>query len=263
MTDVLLSVFPGVDLLGMAFELEGYCVVRGPDLVWGGDAKKFHVPAGRFDGVIGGPPCKKWSRFQHLVAMNRKKRRAQGRGGYDEAEDLIPEFERIVEEAAPRWFLMENVPKAPVPKVKGYHISNELVSDAWVGGDTRRLRRFTFGLRETEAEYAVTFIVEQLALHRPDPLPTVCASGARWIPAKIGGSGKLKRSLHQGRVWGYKTVKYLKEAIAAHGLPPTFLEGSPLTVAGKIALVGNGVPLALGRAVARGVKAALNGNGPR
>lgn len=35
MTDVLLSVFPGVDLLGMAFELEGYCVVRGPDLVWG------------------------------------------------------------------------------------------------------------------------------------------------------------------------------------------------------------------------------------
>lgn len=265
---MVLSLFPGADLLGRAFELEApqFCLVRGPDKVWGGNVKGWHVPAGVFAGVIGGPPCQFASRFQHLVRMNREKRRAQGRGGYDEAENLIPEFERIVAEAQPRWFLMENVPKAPVPRVPGYVTASQLVADVWVGGETRRQRRFTFGMIETAGNRLKVprFTVEQLALHRPDPLPAVCASGARWVPAKIGGSGKVKRtakgrngredvSLHDGRVWGYRTKKYLTEAIAAHGLPADFLKDSPLTVAGKISLIGNGVPLALGRAIARAV----------
>lgn len=54
---LVLSLFPGIGLLDMAFCEEGFCVVRGPDLLWGGDIRKFHPPAGRFDGVIGGPPC--------------------------------------------------------------------------------------------------------------------------------------------------------------------------------------------------------------
>src|SRR6476659_2456796 len=54
---LVLSLFPGIGLLDMAFESEGFCVVRGPDLLWGGDVRSFHVPYGRFDGVIGGPPC--------------------------------------------------------------------------------------------------------------------------------------------------------------------------------------------------------------
>lgn len=263
---MVLSLFPGADLLGRAFELEGpagLCIVRGPDKVWGGQIKGWHVPAGVFAGVIGGPPCQFASRFQHLVRMNREKRRAEGRGGYDEAENLIPEFERIVAEGQPAWFLMENVPKAPVPRVPGYATHSQLVSDVWVGGETRRTRRFTFGIQHGRFDPR-EFKVEQLALHRPDPLPAVCASGARWVPAKIGGSGKVKRtakgrngredvSLHDGRVWGYRTKKYLAEAIAAHGLPADFLKGSPLTVAGKIQLVGNGVPLSLGRAIARAV----------
>ena len=33
---LVLSVFPGIDLLGRAFEEQEYCVVRGPDLLWGG-----------------------------------------------------------------------------------------------------------------------------------------------------------------------------------------------------------------------------------
>jgi DNA (cytosine-5)-methyltransferase 1 len=55
-TQLVLSLFPGIGLLDMAFELEGFCVVRGPDLCCGGgrDIKNFHPPAGRFDGVIGG-----------------------------------------------------------------------------------------------------------------------------------------------------------------------------------------------------------------
>jgi DNA (cytosine-5)-methyltransferase 1 len=44
-----LSLFPGIGLLDKAFELEGFCVVRGPDVLWGGDVRGFHPPAGRFD----------------------------------------------------------------------------------------------------------------------------------------------------------------------------------------------------------------------
>jgi len=50
---LVLSLFPGIGLLDMAFELEGFTVVRGPDLLWGGDVRRFHPPPGRFDGVIG------------------------------------------------------------------------------------------------------------------------------------------------------------------------------------------------------------------
>lgn len=33
---LVLSLFPGIGLLDMAFEEEGFTVVRGPDLLWGG-----------------------------------------------------------------------------------------------------------------------------------------------------------------------------------------------------------------------------------
>lgn len=48
MSPLILSVFPGIDLLGRAFEEEWpeACVVRGPDLLWGGDVRTFYPPAG-------------------------------------------------------------------------------------------------------------------------------------------------------------------------------------------------------------------------
>lgn len=52
-SNLVLSIFPGIDLLGRAFEEEGFCVVRGPDKLWGGDIRTFHPPAGVFGGVIG------------------------------------------------------------------------------------------------------------------------------------------------------------------------------------------------------------------
>lgn len=88
---LVLSVFPGVDLLGRAFEEEGFTVVRGPDVLWGGDIRRFRPPAGVFDGVIGGPPCQAHSQLRYLV---------QHRWGRT-AEDLIPEFARCVLEAQP------------------------------------------------------------------------------------------------------------------------------------------------------------------
>ena len=35
----VLSLFPGIGLLDMAFELEGDTVYRGPDVIFGGDIR--------------------------------------------------------------------------------------------------------------------------------------------------------------------------------------------------------------------------------
>lgn len=58
---VTLSVFSGIDLLGMGFEAEGFCVVSAGDLAFGRDVRKFRPPPGVFTGVIGGPPCQDFS----------------------------------------------------------------------------------------------------------------------------------------------------------------------------------------------------------
>lgn len=253
-TPLILSLFPGIGLLDMAFELEGFCVVRGPDVLWGGDVHAFQPPAGRFDGVIGGPPCQAFSRLRHLVEHN----------GYAVAKNLIPEYERVVREASPAWYLMENVPDAPSPDIDGYRAHRQLLCDAWVGGATRRMRAITFGRPMGDARPYLA--IETLALHHQDVEPTVCASGgARPIPVAIGGNGKVKRTRTERHIatrkgasaMGFKTRGYLADAIRLQGLPDGFLDHAPFTVAGKIKVVGNGVPLPMGRAIARAVKAAL------
>ena len=65
--DLVLSLFPGIGLLDSAFEDTGFCVLRGPDVIRGGDVRLFHPPAGVFAGVIGGPPCQSFSSLAHLV----------------------------------------------------------------------------------------------------------------------------------------------------------------------------------------------------
>lgn len=243
MSGLVLSLFPGIGLLDMAFEEEGFCIVRGPDLLWGGDIHRFHPPAGKFDGVIGGPPCQAFSRLRHIVETN----------GYEIAANLIPEFERCVGEARPTWFLMENVPAAPRPVINGYYTSNEFVRDVWCGGETDRLRKFSFGTSEGTPLRVVT-----LALHRPDPEHSALASGGgRPVPVAIGGSGKTKISRKSAlKNYGYKTSGAFNNHKRLQGLPADF-DLPPFTVSQKVKALGNGVPLPMGRAVARAVKAAL------
>ncbi len=234
---LVLSLFPGIGLLDMAFEEAGFCVVRGPDLLWGGDVRAFHPPAGKFEGVIGGPPCQLYSQFRHINPH-------VGRHG-----DLIPEFERIVVEAEPRWFLMENVKAAPVPSVEGYLVNSQLVRDDWVGGETMRLRRFSFG---TEGYQWAAFSVDQMALHNADPSPAV-TSAREAIPVALGGGGKVKKSYAQHGA-GERTIASM---LSGQGLPPDFLADCPLTSDGKRRVIGNGVPLPMGRAIASAVKRAM------
>jgi DNA (cytosine-5)-methyltransferase 1 len=246
MSQLVLSLFPGIGLLDMAFEEAGFCVVRGPDLLWGGDIHEFRPPAGKFDGIIGGPPCQAFSRLRHIVAAN----------GYRQAPNLIPEFERVIAAADPLWFLMENVPDAPEPEVRGYSVFPEMVRDVWVGGETNRLRRFCFGHRF--GYHVGRFEVETLALHRSDPEPAAMASGGmRDRPVAIGGSGKRKDRGAQA-LRGFRQPQDFANHLRLQGLPADFLAEAPMTIAGKIKVVGNGVPLPMGRAVAKAVLRALD-----
>lgn len=248
---LVLSLFPGIGLLDRAFEDEGFTVVRGPDLLWGGDIHRFHVMPGRFDGVIGGPPCQA---FSSLAALNR----AQGRE--PKFGNLIPEFERVVAEAQPLWFIMENVPNAPVPCVPGYSVHDQTVNNRWLGEEQNRKRRISFG----------TWPGLRLDLE-PDCVPLEQPLCSRAVTSNVGGKGSPSSAIRARRgmpavtssdggagvrMWRYK----LPDACRLQGLPEDFLGDAHLTAEGKLRAVANGVPLPMGRAIARAVKRALEIN---
>ena len=127
---LILSIFPGVDLLGRAFVEQGFCIVAGPDLLWGADIRDFHPPAGKFEGLIGGPQCKDFS------LLNRNP------GTY--SSEMLDEYIRCVEESQPDWFLFENVPGAPEFTIEGFTTQRFPLDLAWFTPFSR-LRYFIFG----------------------------------------------------------------------------------------------------------------------
>ena len=204
-TRLVLEIFPGISVLGYGFESEGFCVVRGPDVIFGGDVRAFHPPPGVFQGVIGGDPCQSHSGLANLV---------RAKGLKPSFPDMTPEFQRVVEEARPRWFLRENVPQAPPLKPDGYAVRDFLLDlstldagDGW-GHEQMRRRRWWFGVRDGEAPDLRRWI--RFAL-RELPDSTHCLAGNDWapgqrdamrqpavaadaraVPVRQGGSGKVK-----------------------------------------------------------------------
>lgn len=260
---LVLSLFPGIGLLDMAFEQEGFCVVRGPDVLWGGDIRRFHPPAGKFDGVIGGPPCQAFSSLAHLVRQN----------GYEpKFGNLIPEFERVVRESSPTWFAMENVPAAPLPDVDGYEVhsftlnNRQCMDESGKPATQNRVRRWSFGYcgerrpllidvalwQNAEFEYAVCG-----GTHGEGGISREMRSKD---PRAIGGSGKekpaVRRSINDFVGGNVKSQSSFARMVELQGLPADFLSDAPFTVSGKCKAVGNGVPLPMGRAIARAVKEA-------
>jgi DNA (cytosine-5)-methyltransferase 1 len=132
---LVLSLFPGADLLGRGFEAEGFCVVRGPDLVWGSKVEEFRPVPGAFAGVIGGPPCQDFSQARRTPPT--------GNG-----EAMMAQFSRILSDAQPEWWLCENVPGVPDVNVPGYQVQRFNLSASECGCRQRRLRRFQFGFRD-------------------------------------------------------------------------------------------------------------------
>lgn len=213
MDNLILSIFPGIDMLGRGFEAEGFCVVRGPDLIWGGDVRDFHPPAGRFDGVIGGSPCQDFS----------KARRCPPTGN---GLAMLREFVRIVETARPAWFLLENVPGVPDVDVIGYAVQRFDLNARECGMRQRRLRHFQFGSR------AGLVLVPERGEPVGDSEPTALASEGTAL---------------QRRAWS--------DFCELQGLPRDF-DIPGLSRSAKYQAVGNGVPIPMGRALARSVRAA-------
>lgn len=237
MSGLVLSLFPGIGLLDQAFEEEGFTIVRGPDVLWGGDVRRFHPPAGKFDGIIGGPPC------QEFTVGNNVNR---ARGIDSSMGNLIPEYERCVSEAQPDWFVMENVPRAPVPLVSGYTVRSEPLCNRWLGEEQSRLRRFSFGTRDGRP-----LRIETVALE---------AVGFEYAAATGGGHRKHRPAqqmdMESKGIHSRQSEAAFRHFVKIQGLPEDFdLPG--FTTFAKCKAVCNGVPLPMGRAVARAVKAAL------
>ncbi len=223
---LVLSLFPGAGLFCKAFHAEGFVVVKGPDLLWGEDVRDFHVMPGRFDGVIGGPPCQL---FSQLAVMNPH----AGKHG-----NMIPEFERVVAEASPAWFVMENVKDAPRPVVPCYVVESVLLNNRWFGEEQNRVRRFSLGTRDGRS----------LAPH----VQFAATDNPTFEPAVLAGHGPAQGQ----RVRGI-AGRAPDEMARLQGLPANFFADSPFTTHGKKKMLGNGVPLPMGRAIARAVRTAL------
>jgi DNA (cytosine-5)-methyltransferase 1 len=213
---LILSLFPGIDLLGRGFEAEGFCVVRGPDLLWGGDIRSFHCPAGKFDGVIAGSPCQDFSKKRRVPAT-----------GY--GEEMLKQFARAVTEGQPDWWLLENVPTVRDVAIDGYKVQRFDLSARECGGKQLRLRHFQFGSKDGRP-----LIVERES----------ATDGRRCAvtlePCCLASEGKKKDR------------RGFDDFCELQGLPRDFkLPG--YSIAAKYEAVGNGVPVYMARVIARAV----------
>ncbi len=198
---LILSLFPGIDLFSKPFEERGFCVVRGPDLVLGQDIRDFHVPAGVFAGIIGGPPCQDFSGLRRDAPT-----------GY--GLEMQAEYQRIVEEGQPDWWLMENVPRVPNLQIDGWSWQRFDLNQCWFS-DVSRLRHFQFGSK----------------------------AGIKLNPPKGVGRSATHSAATASDDRSFSHLKYCQ------GLPESF-DLPSFTVEGKKRAVGNGVPLVLGRILA-------------
>lgn len=162
LNELVLSLYPGIGLLDRGFEELGFCVVRGPDLIWGGDIANFHPPTGRFEGVIGGPPCQDFSTAR---------RDAPTGNGVTQ----LSHFVRVVLQARPTWWLCENVERVPDVKIAGYSWQRLDIRADDFGMRTRRLRHIQFGSND-----GTVLVIARGA--RDGTEPTVTASDPERTP---------------------------------------------------------------------------------
>lgn len=200
---LILSLFPGIGLLDRAFEEAGLCVVRGPDLLWGGRIQTFRPPPNVFFGLIGGPPC------QDFSAARRVEESGYGR-------QMLQEFVRVVQQVQPWFWLLENVPRVPDVRIDGYHQQRFELDQGWYES-VSKLRHFQYGAQTFDR-----LLCPPKLTKRADCVPGALASDFR--------SSSIVALLQ--------------------GLPKDFdLPG--MTEQAKRTAIGNGVPLVLGRVLAR------------
>lgn len=211
---LVLSLFPGAGLLDRGFEQAGFVVLRGPDTLFGQDIRRFTLArhAGKFTGVIGGPPCQDFSRA--------RRRPPTGHG-----REMLDHFHRLITEAQPDWWLMENVPTVPDMIIPGYQTQRFNLFASEFGLRQRRNRSFQFGSR--------------------DGLPIAVLRGTqshiRLRPAALASDGEHGRR------------RTFADFCELQGLPRNFdLPG--LSRRAKFRAVGNGVPVPMAYAVACAIR---------
>jgi len=217
---LVLSLFSGVGLLDKAFKEAGFCVVSAGDLITGQDIRDFTGMKNKFDGIIGGSPCQDFS----ILKRNR--------GEY--SLEMIYEFLRVVSECEPNWYLLENVKGVPnvtdllkkdvthltkinVTKLHNYSHQRIDINQGWYDNYSR-LRHIQFGS------------LDDLYLDIPRGTMKDIKSGCALA----------------------SDDRSFKEICNIQGLPKDY-DLKDFNVKGKKKAVGNGVPLSIGRVLAKAV----------
>lgn len=208
---LVLSLFSGIGLLDKAFKEQGFCVVSAGDIILGShhDICDFSAPLNKFDGIIGGSPCQDFSK------ANRDRPDIENSYGLK----MLNQFKRIVIEAQPTWWLLENVPNVPDIKIDGYSYQRVDINQSWYE-DINRLRHIQFGHKENK----------YIQIKRSVTVP-----GFKKISCALANDDRP-----------------FKELVKLQGLDEDF-DIPSFTVKGKKKAVGNGVPLSIGRVLAKAV----------
>jgi len=221
---LVLSLFPGVDLFGEAFRLAGCSVVTGPEKLFGRDIRDFHGVPGRFDLVIGGPPCQDFS--------SSRRGPPSGLG-----VEMLRHFLRIVAECDPPAFVLENVPRVPDARLDGYQVQRFDLWDAECGGRQLRCRHFQYGDRRGW-------------ICRPKRQPVTPRGTVRGAVTRQVAVAMASQPWQNGRSF--------RDHCRAQGLPGSF-RAPGLRKRALWWAIGNAVPLGMGLVAAEAVLAA----GPR
>jgi DNA (cytosine-5)-methyltransferase 1 len=142
---------------------------------------------------------------------------------------------------------MENVPQVPDVQLDGYTVTRATLDNRWLGEEQSRRRVFQFGHlgggRRLEPHTVA--------------LETMTREGA--CLASEGRSGQIVNRRQDGKCHSvHKPRRDFQRFCELQGLPKDFLAGyTVFTSNGKYRMVGNGVPLPMGRAIARAVREAL------
>ncbi len=226
MSELVLSLFPGVGLLDRAFAAAGFCIVQAQDKITGGDVREFRGVPGRLDGIVAGPPC------QGFSAAN-SYRTEDDHHSVQNSREMLQQTCRIITECHPEWFLIENVPRVPDVRIDGYKIQRIPITHLECGGVQLRSRHVQFGSIRGDVirPHRVNDCTQNRKKGRPAKATTTKTEKWKDFP-DVCRRQDLERAIH--------------------------LKG--WTRSAKVMAVANGVPLRMGRALAAAI---IDRAGPR
>lgn len=223
-SQLVLSLFPGVGLLDLAFQEAGFCVVRGPDLIHGADCRDWRLPpACRIDGIIAGPPCQGFS-------VANTQRSNPDHESVQMSREMLVWTLRVIEQSNPLWAIIENVPTVPDVTLAEYNVQRIAINDWECGGTQLRWRAIQYLDRRGYV----------LRPHRVNDRSNARRKGRRPVAITTKPISRHQTFADQCRRQGMACA----------------LELSGWTKSAKFKAVGNGVPLSIGRVFAAAVQRA-------